>query len=92
MFVTYSGPTMNVALHRDLSLSHSRSVTRKVKYCGEGFCDERDYVSLYTEHSVIQLVLSKIWDERNYVSFCKIAKTSPTTNGSTLYATIGLAR
>ena len=37
-------------------------------YSGEGICDERDYVSFYSEQSMIQLVLSMICDECNYVS------------------------
>ena len=65
---TYNGPTMYVALHRDLSLFHSRSVTRIVMHSGEGLCDERDTVSFYSEQSMIQLVLSMICDECNYVS------------------------
>ena len=60
--------TMYVALHRDLSLSHSRRETRIVMCSGEGICDERDCVSLYSEQSMIQLVLSMTCDECNYVS------------------------
>ena len=42
---------MYVALHRGLSQSHSRSVTRIVKYRGEGICGEGDCVSFYSESS-----------------------------------------
>ena len=68
IFVTYNGPTMYVALHRDLSLSHSRRETRIVMYSGVGICDERDCVSFHSEQSMIQLVLSMICDECNCVS------------------------
>ena len=63
MFVTYSGPTMYVALHRGLSLSHSRRVTRIVMFTGEGICNERDYVLFHSEQSMIQLVLSMVCGE-----------------------------
>ena len=39
---------MHVALHRGLSLSHSRRVTRFVMYSGEGIRDERDHFSFYS--------------------------------------------
>ena len=42
---------MYVALYRDLCLSHSFCETRIVMYSGEGICDERDYVSFYSEQS-----------------------------------------
>ena len=41
-----------------------------VMYSGEGICDGRDYVSFYSEQSMIQIVLSMICDECNYVSVC----------------------